>query len=776
MQRQLSTFLAVVLAATTLTVISPVRVAATSSLELQWELTHPGRNDSSAPTVGDVDNDGVDEIVFGTLDGKVWVVEADGSVLWTADTTIEGQSSPSAVGSAPVVADLDNDGDVEIVVGVGTLQVPNQQGGIVALDHNGNRIWSQQGFDTFNMWTGGAPDGYREGVYSSPAVGDVDGDGFLDIVFGGWDNHIWALDRNGQPLAGFPFVHYDTTWGSPSLFDVDGDGRDEIFVGGDASIGPGLPGSTLEGGRFRVLDWNNGTITERYPARERNDIFQSSSVIGDINNDGRMEVVVGGSVGFYSAAPARQVWAFHADDGSMLPGFPVQLSGRVFSTPALGDVDGDGQVEIVVNTMNEFPAGSAGVSGRIVVIENNGEIKWSADALEGDFPGAIINYMASPIIIDADGDGDLDIVAQSNVFTFVVEGSTGRRLPGGRLNQNEAWAGAGAPLAADFGPAGWLLIVSSFQAFEGPGKIRAYSIPDQDPNDIWPMWRGNPAHTAAPITETTPLPPGQCRPSSNPPATPSPSSSAGYWILDITGKVDAFGAPHYGDLMTRGIALPPGVTAIAITETQSGNGYWLLDSAGTIYTFGDAVDYGSASNLDLKSPIISMAALPTGDGYWLLASDGGVFSYGEAEFWGSTGALTLNAPIIAMAPTAEGKGYWLLASDGGVFSFGNAKFYGSTGALTLAAPVISMAVHPTGSGYWLLGSDGGVFSFSVPYWGSLPGLGLCNTVPVTELRPTSGGTGYFAMAENGAMYTFGDAMYRGGVSGGTPVDLAIRNF
>jgi len=776
MHRRLPALLAVAVAATSLTAISPSVAQATSSLELQWELVHPERNDSSAPTIGDVDNDGVNEIVFGSLAGKVWVLEADGSVLWTADTTIAGQSTPSAVNSAPVVADIDNDGDVEIIVGVGSLQVPNQQGGVVALDHNGSRLWSHQGFDTFNMWTDGGPDGYKEGVYSSPAVGDIDGDGFLDIVFGGWDNRIWALDRNGNPLSGFPFVHYDTTWGSPSLFDVDNDGREEIFLGGDASIGPGLPNSTLQGGRFRVLDWANGTISERYPAIERNDIFQSSSVIGDINGDGRMEVVVGGSVQFYSAAPARQVWAFHADDGSMLPGFPVQLPGRVFSTPALGDVDGDGQVEIVVNTMNEGPPGSGGVSGRIVVIENNGAVKWTADALEGDFPGAIISYLASPIIIDADGDGDLDIVAQSNVFTFVVEGSTGRRLPGGMLNRNEAWAGAGAPLAADFGPAGWLLIISSFQFFDGPGYIRAYSIPDQESERTWPMWRGNPAHTAAPVTGVEPLPAGQCRTSANPPAAPSPSSSSGYWILHTTGKVDAFAAPHYGDLPTNGTALPPGFTAISITETPSGKGYWILDSAGIVYTFGDAVDHGSAAGLDLKAPIISMAALPTGDGYWLLASDGGVFSYGDAKFWGSTGALALNAPIISMAPTAEGKGYWLLASDGGVFSFGNAKFHGSTGALTLAAPVISMAVHPSGSGYWLLGSDGGVFSFSVPYWGSLPGLGLCDVVPVTELRPTSAGNGYFAMAQNGAIYTFGDALYRGGVSDGTPIDLAVRRF
>ena len=51
------------------------------------------------------------------------------------------------------------------------------------------------------------------------------------------------------------------------------------------------------------------------------------------------------------------------------------------------------------------------------------------------------------------------------------------------------------------------------------------------------------------------------------------------------------------------------------------------------------------------------------------------------------------------------------AADGGVFSFGDARFRGSTGAIRLNQPIIGLAPTPTGDGYWLVARDGGVFTF-----------------------------------------------------------------
>jgi hypothetical protein len=132
-----------------------------------------------------------------------------------------------------------------------------------------------------------------------------------------------------------------------------------------------------------------------------------------------------------------------------------------------------------------------------------------------------------------------------------------------------------------------------------------------------------------------------------------------------------------------------------------------------------------------------------------------------------------------MVPTTTGRGYWLIATDGGMFSFGDARFHGSVpGVLPpgrrLDGAIVSAAVHPAGSGYWLLGSDGGVFSFDVPFRGSVPGLGLCGTAAVVELRPTRTGNGYYALSVDGGVFTFGDAFFRGAAGVGDAVDMAVR--
>jgi hypothetical protein len=266
------------------------------------------------------------------------------------------------------------------------------------------------------------------------------------------------------------------------------------------------------------------------------------------------------------------------------------------------------------------------------------------------------------------------------------------------------------------------------------------------------MFRRDPAHLAGPVGKNL-LKPGYCKRSSNPKSNPTGASSRGYWVASVDGAVYALkGAPYHGS--ARGRVRGP---IVGMAGSATGNGYYLLDSAGVIYPFGDARSLGSMAGKRLNAPIIALASAPDGKGYWLLARDGGVFTFGTAKFYGSMGGKRLNAPIISMAATRTGKGYWLLAADGGVFSFGDARFHGSTGSMKLRSPVVSMATAPSGKGYWLIARDGGIFSFDVPFYGSLPGIGLCKSATGVQIRPTLTGKGYFVLATDGRVFPFGDA-------------------
>ncbi|NIV29642.1 MAG: hypothetical protein GWN58_09070, partial [Anaerolineae bacterium] len=47
-------------------------------------------------------------------------------------------------------------------------------------------------------------DGYVDGFYSSPSLGDLDGDGDLEIVAGSWGQHVYAWHHDGTLVAGWP--------------------------------------------------------------------------------------------------------------------------------------------------------------------------------------------------------------------------------------------------------------------------------------------------------------------------------------------------------------------------------------------------------------------------------------------------------------------------------------------------------------------------------------------------------------------------------------------
>jgi len=213
-------------------------------------------------------------------------------------------------------------------------------------------------------------------VFSSPALGDLDGEGDLEVVVGSVDSKVYAWHHDGTPVAGWPQSTGSDVVSSPALGDLDGDGDLEVVVGSNDR---------------KVYAWHHdGTPVAGWP-QTTGSVVGSSPALGDLDGDGDLEVVVGSS--------DSKVYAWH-DDGTPVAGWPQTTGAGVYSSPALGDLDGDGDVEVVVGSYNYKV------------------YAWHHDGTPvAGWPQTTGNWVySSPALGDLDGDGDLEVVVGSYDF------------------------------------------------------------------------------------------------------------------------------------------------------------------------------------------------------------------------------------------------------------------------------------------------------------------------------------------------------------------------
>lgn len=219
----------------------------------------------STASVGDINNDGRLEIVFGTSTHHIIALNEDGSLLWDR---FYDQLDFSR--SKPMIVDTDGDGSVEIYT-MSCRRVQNQ--GLISLTGNdGSLRWlapmthkayyslvaadlDQDGVkelivaDKRTAVAAFSSDGkllWRtflsgRGIWTAPAVGDLDGDGLYEIILttrgksrDGKDYSWYVLNTAGKILAGFPLQ--GEGFGAPLVADIDQDGFLEVVL---ASENPG---------------------------------------------------------------------------------------------------------------------------------------------------------------------------------------------------------------------------------------------------------------------------------------------------------------------------------------------------------------------------------------------------------------------------------------------------------------------------------------------------------------------------------------------------------
>ncbi|MGH3115858.1 MAG: hypothetical protein ACRDQ2_01840 [Gaiellales bacterium] len=242
---------------------------------------------------------------------------------------------------------------------------------------------------------------------------------------------------------------------------------------------------------------------------------------------------------------------------------------------------------------------------------------------------------------------------------------------------------------------------------------------------------------------------------------------SGYWMVDATGHVYAFGGASYRGAPTGMLSS----TVADIEATPTSEGYWVIDSGGHVYAFGDAPYLGNADPARLlpEEKVTSLSATPSGRGYWIFTTKGRALAFGDAPRLGGLAGVPLKGPVIDSKSTPSGRGYYMVASDGGVFAFGDAEFHGSMGAVTLNAPVLALVPDHDGHGYWLLASDGGVFAFEAPFRGSLGATRLNR--PATGM--VGSGNGYLIVAEDGGVFNFSDRPFHGSLGTNPPPDPVV---
>ncbi|MEW6476677.1 MAG: hypothetical protein AB1679_30830 [Actinomycetota bacterium] len=220
---------------------------------------------------------------------------------------------------------------------------------------------------------------------------------------------------------------------------------------------------------------------------------------------------------------------------------------------------------------------------------------------------------------------------------------------------------------------------------------------------------------------------------------------------------------------TRGTTLPTApptttsTTAPDLTKSGPGDpgkagrrsGYWMVGADGTVYRFGDASWYGNAAVG--RAEAVDVEPSPSGNGYWVVDETGRIFAFGDAPWFGNVdgSGLRPGERVTSVSARHPEPGYLVFTSKGRVIAIGpdgQAERPG-VGHLTLNGPVLDSVVTPSGQGYYMVASDGGIFTFGdAVFRGSMGDRKL--NAPVQSLVPDADGDGYWLVASDGGIFAF----------------------
>jgi hypothetical protein len=369
--------------------------------------------------------------------------------------------------------------------------------------------WEHDGADMlgFPIVTGGE-------IWGTPGFGDVDKDGDEEIFFASQDSKAYAVHHDGTPVYGttpdfFLFDDFQGARGSVALADVDHDAQLEIFIGTDwgrlfafdhdgtamngsnpllFSVTPLGPDSRIWGPiavgdidndgtrEIGFCSWNHnlyviepdGTLEPGFPKAATLN-YRTGPVFADLDADGTKEVIAGNDDG--------RLYAYNHDGtnyatGGILAAMPDDIR----CVPAVANIDGDPQLEIFVSCWD----------GRLYGFQHDGQGIVNPNGLFADIDSTKL-FSASPIVVDVDGDSDMEILVghrNGNFYGFHHNGVGILGMPIPTAHEIYSTAAAG-----DLDEDGFIDV--AFASYDGTVNVIDFPGPATPAAFQWPTYAGN---------------------------------------------------------------------------------------------------------------------------------------------------------------------------------------------------------------------------------------------------------------------------------------------
>ncbi|MBS1773745.1 MAG: VCBS repeat-containing protein [Bacteroidetes bacterium] len=343
----------------------------------------------------DIDNDGKLELAFSTYrnDSFLHVLNAEnGSLKWKRNVG-------GCADAAPLIYDVDQDGDYEIILAGSCNPVT------FCFDADSGSIQWQTPM---------------KGADSPPTIADVDNDGKLEILHGQFEGYVISINaENGSVNWNFQVDTGCWVQTEPVIMDVDKNGQLDFAV---ATWSFSKANSAIYAfkGNDHMLLWKQSFPT---------DVMYHGAAFGDIDKDGKMELVLGDY--------AANLYCVNAENGSIAWRETFSIPGNYIGAPVtLADLNNDKTLEAIVCDAYYVRA-----------IKNNGDTLWNYK-----IPGSATAFRGVAVA-DINNDLVYDITfGTSNGMVISIDGLTGQLIKSFNLaaHYGKTFDIDNAPIIADF--------------------------------------------------------------------------------------------------------------------------------------------------------------------------------------------------------------------------------------------------------------------------------------------------------------------------------------